>query len=476
MYFFLDKSLKQCSNRTMRNKLLFLFLALLFLSPVFFSSFVITNAQYASKLQVPIIFPPRQRIPNFLGEEHHYTVTFRGNGEAVIAMKAIVYNTNQDPFTTVHIHFPSNSNPKDINIFQVIQQPQCIGYAPQPPATSLNFIRPICEQYQDPDYQYIYGNATYQKAPYEWRNNILTIHLPTPIDQNKYGSYFMYYRTFAYTHKNIFSAYEFTLQTPKFEDKINTLQIGITTDSDLTLKGAKGNVNYTTLKNMALPASSNSGANPRFDAFYNQIGQGTIIKNAYDLQPLESYTVKGMYADSMIKLYGNNIAAILFVLLLLVIGVGIIMKKALTKNAQRDQKGTFPKTAKRFFIATGVGFFAGLLICGYTVLVFILAAIFNNTFDFYQNTLFFFLFIAAISFAVYLFLLVTPAIIIGIKINFFWGIVTGVLTIVWLLIFSGITFTILFLFYPINTYPFPPPIVRPLNMGGVKSLNTSTSQ
>lgn len=394
------------------------------------------------------------------GENQYYTVTFRGNGEAIVTMKAIISNTNTTPLSSVTLHIPSNITSKDVLAYQVIAKPQCIQYSNQPIA------QPNCLQYQQPDYQYVANDTTYQKISIDQTSSTITLPLPTPIKANETGSYLLSFRTFDYTQKNMFAAYTFTFHSLKVDDQINTLQVGIATDSDLFIKNATSTVNYnsaTSMKSFAVPQAANSAVqSQQFNDFYNQLGQGTIVKNASNLEPLESYTTTGMYADTGIKLYGQEITiTVIAIIALLIIVFGITFLVL-----RRQKTGKSPKKSvnmKLFFIAAGTSFGSVLLASGYTIII-LLASTFLNLNNSYGGTtnMFVTLLITALSGAVYLFLLFVPAIIMTVKKGFVWGGIMLGLTIMWAIIASIILFGVFYLFA--NSSTTPNPIIRPLMM------------
>lgn len=416
----------------------------------------------------PIPFPIRNTNQTIFGEDQYYTVTFRGNGEAVVTMKAILTNTTDTPIYSINLHLPSNVTATDIAAYQVIAKPQCIQYNETLPTQSSPTT---CLQYQQPDYRYVPDDTTYQKIIVQQVNESIQLTLPTPLNANDTGSYLLIYRTFAITHKNIFGAYAFDFSSLKVDDPIHSLQIGITTDSDLYLKGAKATVQYNTssMAMAALPKAADSGIqNTELNAFYNQIGQGIITKTASSLAPMESYTVTGMYADIGIKLYGKEITlTVLGIVLFIVIifGIAVFFLKKGTKKAKEESR--IHDNVIIFFVASAVSFASVFLAGCYTVGILLLSLSLNTNTYFYEiNNMFIFLLISALSGAVYLFFLFVPTIIMTIKKGFIWGGVAFGLTIMWSFIAMIVIFGIAFLFLRNTTQP---PVVRPLMMGGSSS-------
>lgn len=419
--------------------------------------------------------PIRRPFPNyqnFLGENQNYTLVLRGNGEAVVSFKSILYNPDATSLSDIKIHFSSDVQPQDFTVFQVIQQPYCIRYKPYPlplaqsqaPTVMQQNSDQNCDQYQDPDYQNLYvGNTSYQKLSANYGNNTLTFSLSTPIQQNKYGSYFVYFRSFAYTHKTLFGGYTYAFQTPKFETKVNNLQIGITTDSDLFLKGTSGKVQYEGVKvsgrMAAMPPVANGMRNPQFDQFYNQIGQGDIVKNASNLQPLETYTVKGLYADSNWKLYGKEITTGIVVSILVIILLFVFLRFLLGKLTKYKEKTSgVSEPMKLFLIAAGLSFLSETCIFLYAVgSFFVLYLIRDSQLAFVVT-----IFILFLSFAIYMFLLFAAPVGIAIKKGYVWGIICFGLNIFWMMVFLGITIAVLLVFFPQGT-----DYVTPLRMMGL---------
>lgn len=409
---------------------------------------------YAAETSSPMILQPRPIANQTLfGEDQYFTVTFRGNGEAVVTMKAIITNTSDAPLSSITLHMSPDITPKNISSWQVIAKPQCAQYS------SDQIKQPTCLQYQQPDYRYIYNDAAFQKISPEENDTAIVLTLPTPIAVNETGSYLLSFSTFAYTRKTLFGAYDFAFQTPKVDDAINTLQVGITTDSDLYIKGAKGLVNYdsSSMKSFAVPqAAGNTMQNQQFNDLYNQIGQGMIVKNASHLEPLESYTTKGSYADAVMKLYGEEIS-ITIVAILIVLAIIFFMVVGFLKRRPKQDTGTM----RLFFLASGVSFTSVFLASLYTGMILCISQIIDSTSYGYGNsTAIIFLLIAALSVAVYFFFLCIPAVIIGVKKGLIWGGVTFFLTIVWAGIATSIFVGVIYIVF-LNR-PNPYPVVTPL--------------
>lgn len=278
----------------------------------------------AQESQVMPIPPPD--TSTVLGQEHAYSVLFRGNGDAVVTMRAAFTNDESSQTNTVSFRIP-RVEPRRISAFQVIREPEF-------------------------DYFQWYGQAKYQKAKTDFSGDTLTITLPQSIKPNKSGAVFVIYSATGYTKKDLFGAYSYAFETFKVEtSSVSKATIGVSVDSDLVLAGAKGQVNYRFSESDAMMVASSAEKmavqSPQLDQLYSQIGYGTITKNVSHLEPLESYTVRGRFADSWLRLYAKRLLLGILAFLAFVVGI-ILIGKRLVKNLTKQQAGV---------LALGLGVF-----------------------------------------------------------------------------------------------------------------------
>src|SRR3989344_5420076 len=434
------------------KKLLVFFVAsvsLLFLND---STHVIAQeSKNSSASTVSDIFPlPPDRLPNILGQQHSYTVTYRGNGEAVVTLRVTLFNVNNTSLETISLRVP-RVQPQDIFSFQIIREPQCIQYG-QGNGTQT----PTCIKYQDPDsLHYWYGDPKYQKATHKIVGDTVTISLPKPIAPNTSGSFILSYRALGYGKKDIFGAYNTTFETLKINDKISDVVVGITTDSDLFLRGAKGKISYRFEEPMMAMKSdtlSSPARIPQVDQFVQQIGQGEITKKATNLQPLDSYTVKVSYADSRWKLYAKEIiggiliTAVIFVAIAL--GFRFLMRRSTTEKRASSDVSMISNIA----IVGITSFGASLILLIFTILL-MLAARMLEQYYLGEYSLFIILLGGILSVLVYGLFLLGPALFLGFRKGIAYGVTTAIGTILWLVIYL-----VAFLLLAISTQTAEPPI------------------
>lgn len=432
---------------------------------------------------------------SYMGQNHSYSVFFRGNGEAVVGLKVNYTNYDSAPIYMVKYAMPKGLEPQNIFVYQITQnngtnpcyQPTYdLSSTPTPalkmypttessPSTTSEksaadalSIMPPC--YPEP---YWYGNL-YKKADYQMEGDTLTILLPDPIWQSSSVNFFVSFRTFGYAQRSVDGLFTYEFETLKSGSAVDSAQIGISTEEGYVLKDADAKTNYyQTGRGMSMPALQESSAaygvqSQEMDSYVNSLGQGSLYKNAANLAPNESYTVKGVYADKIWKLYLKEAATGLLSLVVILIAMYFIGKFALHwlhahSQSASEKGGTLAKLSRdqrSFLFSVGLSFISSLFIAGHTLVLFFITSsgIFFGYYSELQTIISLLLLI--ISFSVYIFFLLSPAIYMTIKRGIGWGIFTFALTVMWLIFYVVILFIFAFIFRSnsYNILPMPPVI------------------
>lgn len=415
-----------------------------------------------------------------IGQNHSYSVIFRGNGEVIVNARIAVGNTTDKPLKEVNLRIPK-VQATGIYVFQIFKEKTCVRYEQQDYIQPYVYKQPACAEYHDPDYynDYSYYNAKYKKADYDYTNDTLTVKLATPIETNKSGAFFIYFRAMGYAKKNVYGAYDYTFETLQAEDTVRSLNIGLATDSDLFMKGVKGEVNYRftdvspSIAKLGTGGGEMGVASTALDSYLSQIGYGSINKTASNLSPLESYKVTGSYANSRAKLYGKEIAigVIVFVVVvaLLILSVIFIIKllKRSNRNVEKKEETVAAKekpaavtsNGKMFAVIALIGFIDSLVMVIYTIITVVLGMFITNNVNYsYQSLVGIVLVI--VSILIYILLIFAPGILVGVKKGAGWGIGTVVSTVLWLIFWVIIIFVVLFLFGNIGVRQFIDPLMK----------------
>ena len=427
----------------------------------FFVIFLITTSFLfsASSVHALVALPPQLRDTQqtMLGENHAYSVTFRGNGEAVVLLRAQFTNTTTTPVTDVALRIPAIRT-SDILAFQAKAAPSCIGYAP-----AVGNIPPPCIAYDEAQgYEYPYQNLTFTKATTTLEGDTLRITLPLPVVPDASGSYLLSFRAFGYARKNILGAWAYQFETFKINQPILQALIGISVDPDMVLSGVKGKTNYRFTEDVAMLAAPaarmQTEADARLRDFYYTIGQGDIVKTSTNLAALESYTVKGKFADSSLKLYGREIAIALFVFLLFLVLCVFGIRKLGRIYRQSDVKrlpSNNRPNSHRILILFIVSFVSASLVLAYTfLLIFFFRSLFPTIS--YDVQPFLGLLTVVLSIGIYGTLLVGPSIAAGFKFGGMAALGNFGLTMVFLLIEGFVTLFITAIIQPrFSVTPMP---------------------
>lgn len=274
------------------------------------------------------------------GQNHFYTVIFRGNGEAITYAKVAITNPDEKPLTEFSFEVPKVS-PTEMVIYQMKLPQECQNYNYNDPA------RP-CLQYRDPDYaqQYYYygysnGKAEYQKIQYTKSGNLYKFTLPTPVEPYKSTAIIVAYAAKGYVSESA-GLFKFNFETLKVPSRIQEIRVAVDVDSDLLLKGKKSSVNYNTIGLQSSELSAPSAISGRsLDNVVGKIGSyGPLVKEAKNLSPNESFMVKGEYATSWFRLYLSSILLTIFIIIAVFAGVYFLARFLKKRNGQNGQIGS----------------------------------------------------------------------------------------------------------------------------------------
>lgn len=276
----------------------------------------------------------------FFGQNHFYTVIFRGNGEAIIYAKLAITNPDEKPLTEFSFEVPKAS-PTEIVMYQMKLPQECARY-------NYNYPTSPCLEYRDPGYaqQYYYygysnGQAEYQKIQYTKSGNLYRFTLPTPVEPYKSTAIIVAYAAKGYVSESV-GLYTFNFETLKVPSRIQEVRVAVDVDSDLLLKGKRATVNYNSLgvarERAASPQSISSSD---LDKVVGNIGSyGPIVKEAKNLAPNESFIVKGEYATNWFRLYLGSIFLTLLIVAGIFVGVYFLAKFLKKRRAERGQLGS----------------------------------------------------------------------------------------------------------------------------------------
>jgi hypothetical protein len=249
------------------------------------------------------------------GQQHSYTVTMRGNGEAVVLARIEFTNTTDSPQTTFSFEIPGKSAPYELTGFQQSYPQTCsrygtpVGTPLKSPSAAPNTttVAPAilpCLEYYAPDYSQPSTSAAYQKLSFKQSGQKFDVKLPAPVPSQQSGSLLLSYASKAYADSS-FGAHSFNFETIKVNQRIARANVAVEVDSDQFLEG-KSTVKYQpNVDSGAISAQAQSAvpSPAALNQIAGSIGQnGEIDKSTNDLAPGDTLIVKGRYASSVFLL------------------------------------------------------------------------------------------------------------------------------------------------------------------------------
>lgn len=482
---------------------------------------------------VPIIdpnfMPPEPPPPNsfdikFQGQDHYYSVLLRGNGEAVVNGRFDFANLGEQPVTD-YTFLTSSAQPIDnLIVYQQIRKGKCLQYDSIPKYSNDS----VCSQYDTNDkctlaevnkgmecrwfscadkclpYSLSVGDALNTPCPQkkclenaepdsystnwsgvsEYHKLAVTSHgskvgmkLFKPVSPGKTGSIFFYYIQSNVAKSNLIGVWNYNFETVKISDRIRNLQIGISAENDFILNDAKGTTSYRPKElSFSAPIGKSAIASTEMDSYYGQIGQGTITKTNSNLQPGESFKIKGVYADASWKFYIKEILlSIVFALIavvLVIVGLKKLIKHIhLPSFSVKKEILVKPQTSgvdiNLILKTVGISFVSSFII----ILILLLSYATNRflstiyfPYDVQTLKAFFYFLLGLILLFINLVIFFCPIYYFGRKHGIAWGLFVLFMNLFWLFIYTGVIILVVVLFSPLST----PPIY--LMMQGIKEF------
>lgn len=254
------------------------------------------------------------------GQQHAYSVTLRGNGEAVVTARLVITNRTAAPLSKFTFTIPK------LTVSEIAGYQQTI--TPTPCVTTTKYPTPVepCVQvepdYATSPYYYSTSQSTYDKLSFSATGQQYEVTLPKPVAADKQTALLVSYAGKGYV-TNQLGRWNYAVPTIEVSERVSTATIAISVDSDLYLDGGSSNVNYAGKTTAAeLQTTDAAGAQPS-SASLNRIAaavgaDGQMSKTARNLAAGDSYTVKGTYADAVWKLYYGRLAIAAGIILLVV--------------------------------------------------------------------------------------------------------------------------------------------------------------
>ena len=243
------------------------------------------------------------QYPGMTSADASYTVTFDGEGEAIVLGRILLMNSEDRPISTVRLEIPGGA--------RIIGAMQRTGY----------------------------GYERLSLDPEELSYSVIVpLRLEEPIGVDDQTEIIFIYKSGSYA-KSWLGAFQYAFETPKLPYDTTSMRVGIDVEEGYTLRGTS-TVNYQPSFGFAAAKAMESQDLAYFSESRVQYGTGQLTKSASYLDPHESFTVKGAYAKSGLRLYWGwtLVGAIVIGLVLFGAYKGIRSMQSTKRSAKATRK------------------------------------------------------------------------------------------------------------------------------------------
>jgi len=268
----------------------------------------------------------------FFGQEHNYSVTLRGNGEAVVMARVSFTNFTESDLSTLKLYSKDSLN--QLAAYQQVLPDVCEQNVYNK-ETGLSSCARYAKQnyYSDSSYYYYESRkaeATYHKLKITQVGDEYAFNLEKPLAADAQGAILLSYRSKDFTDKKLGGLFKFNFTTLAAPVQISEARVAVDVDSELFLKGKKSAVNYAPADGtFALGAEATGLTNKNLDKIAGNIGRyGALNKSAKQLGPNETFTVKGSYATTKLRLYTGRAFAFIIVIAAIIVALFVAWKKS----------------------------------------------------------------------------------------------------------------------------------------------------
>ncbi|MEW6295317.1 MAG: hypothetical protein AB1467_03395 [Candidatus Diapherotrites archaeon] len=255
---------------------------------------------------------------SYFHSNDYYVVTFDGEGDAIVSAKLVIDNFTDSSIKKFDLEIPGRAK-----IYKAVLEPY--GY---PYPVPLYGAEQIIEKPVAPDY-YPYPQYQNQKIDftYDYTSDSTLVHLELPysIQPNSQAAIVLLYKILGYAEKDFLGTFNFDFKTV-VDNKaalIQNVRVAVNVQEGLYLKGGQAKVEYKPefFGSGAVSKMASAEVSSSYYRDYSQAieySQGEIVKTASNLDPFESFHLKGSYSDNWLLLFLGDIA--LWIIILIVIG------------------------------------------------------------------------------------------------------------------------------------------------------------
>ena len=284
-------------------------------------------------------------IPLITSVDQYYSVTLDEEGEAIVSLRMNIKNMDSTDMSNINIEIPGNS----VSLLGAMQETTgseeqvcqswvqgcteygsgqaCVQYDYN--GNCVTYEKPclkygnVCESYRTiRNYQTIYKKIDVK--PIQQSNSVLLpVTFLSAVRPQGQTNIVLLYKVTGYVDKGM-GSYDFEFETAKVPLMTQNVRVAVNVQGGLYLKGTRSNVNYQpNFKGISQAMEADTMTQEYSRAVTQYASSITyasgLVKTATYLDPHESFSVRGKYADSWAKI---NMGRIFFGLILL---IGIVL-------------------------------------------------------------------------------------------------------------------------------------------------------
>ncbi len=244
----------------------------------------------------------------YIHEQDYYSVIYDDDGDAIVAAKLIVQNTRMDDLQRIELEIPGH-----VLLYNLIQEVPGENY----------------------------GKSTFYPVEYDKEETntsvLLTLHLSKKIESQGRGTILLLYKIPTGTKKGFLGVHEFDFETiiDKNAAWIQYARIAITVRQGLYLKGGRTTSRYEPYyfaDVQTVHVTAEGIKSTTLSDFSRRITYADgLTRTAYDLDPFESFHVRGNYANARWKLHIQAILVVLVVVILALTILKVFLWKTMKK-------------------------------------------------------------------------------------------------------------------------------------------------
>lgn len=392
-----------------------------------------------------------------IGQEHSYDVYVRGNGEALVAARVVVNNTQQERITEVTLKAPEGVRMSELRAAQEVRSPVC--------RNERRYFDDDeeCQEFRPPDYSQKHyrfqPDPKFQRISTEVTNGITTINLKKAIAPGNNGAFLLSFVTRDFVEPTLGDAYTFNAQSLRAEQRITEAKMAVYADTDYRIRGAESDVNYASApeKTSGLQSATADQAqeNSALKKFSRSVGkQGQVDKTARALSPGDVMEIKGFAAQNWWRLHLTKLVVIGLVLAGVIAGLTYWWRRSAGQNGhggnttnqkpsdtaattsavfgqkQPEHSYKAPARSRLYIISILLGLVSALAVIGVTAILLNTEAIIDH-----GQALLSMLKVLAVS-AAYLLAFLIPPVFAGMRWGLRWGFAAAGAGLVWMILIA----------------------------------------